>query len=205
MKTFLGDLEVKSKESLVLTLAGKRGSGKTRFAFRFMNILAKKYKVGHASMEEHPDTKLYWDKADMYFNSQTEQNIDNPEITTLTQLDKLIQENDVIVIDSFAKLKELDSKFEVDTHLRKKYHGKLFLIIFQQTADGKMRGGAKSGFDGDCIFFVEKSTDFKQHYVYTDKNRYQNRNLEELKYNIYLGELNPISKEEQFNLQEVEF
>ncbi len=199
LKTFLGDLEVKEKESLVVTLAGKRGSGKTRFAFRFINVLAQKYNVGHASMEEHPDTKLYWDKADEYFNKQTEQNLDTRDITSLNELDSLIKDNDIIVIDSFAKLKELDNKLEIDTHLRKKYDGKLFLIIFQQTADGKMRGGAKSGFDGDCIFFVEKATDYKLHHVYTDKNRYQNRNLEELKYNIHSGKLNPSSS------QEVEF
>ena len=113
--------------------------------------------------------------------------------------------HDVIVIDSFTKLKELDSKLEIDTHLRKKYDGKLFLIVFQQTADGKMRGGSKSAFDGDCIFYVEKSPDLKKHYVYTDKNRYQNRNLEDLKYNIYMGKLNPITKEEQPNIREVEF
>lgn len=204
LATFLGNIEIKPKESLVLTIAGKQGSGKTRFAFRFMNILAQKYKVGHASMEEHPDSKVYWDKVDMYFNKKAEENIDNPEIKNLSQLDKLIKENDVIVIDSFAKLKELDNKLEVDTYLRKKYNGKLFLIVFQQTTDGKMRGGSKSGFDGDCIFFVEKDADFKKHYVYTDKNRYQTKSLEELQYNIYSGKLNS-SFENAEHLQEIEF
>jgi antirestriction protein ArdC/tRNA A37 threonylcarbamoyladenosine biosynthesis protein TsaE len=204
LATFLGDLEIKSKESLVLTIAGKQGSGKTRFAFRFMNILAQKYKVGHASMEEHPDSKVYWDKVDMYFNKKAEENIDNPEIKNLSQLDKLIKENEVIVIDSFAKLKELDNKLEVDTHLRKKYNGKLFLIVFQQTTDGKMRGGSKSGFDGDCIFFVEKDADFKKYYVYTDKNRYQTKSLEKLQYNIYSGKLNNINSSTE-EIQEVEF
>ncbi len=50
--------------------------------------------------------------------------------------------------------------------------------------------------DGNCNFYVEKSPDFKKHYVYTDKNRYQNRNLEELQYNIYFGKLNPIASEQ---------
>lgn len=196
LASFLGKLEIKTKESLVITLAGKRGSSKTHFAFKFINVLAQKYKVGHASMEEHPESALYWDKADMYFNEVAERNLSNPDIENLDQLDKLIRENDVIVIDSFAKLKELNSKFEIDKDLRKKYDGKLFFIIFQQTADGKMRGGAKSGFDGDCIFFTEKTNHYKTNFIYTDKNRYQDKPLDELKYNIYSGKLDPIISEE---------
>ncbi|WP_075344216.1 hypothetical protein [Tenacibaculum agarivorans] len=68
-----------------------------------------------------------------------------------------------------------------------------------------MRGGSKSAFDGDCIFYVEKSPDFKKHYVYTDKNRYQTQNLEELQYNIYSGKLNSIESKQLENLEEVEF
>lgn len=206
---FLGKLEVKPKESLVITLAGKRGSSKTHFAFKFINVLAQKYKVGHASMEEHPESALYWEKADLYFNETAENNVSSPDIESIAQLDTLIRENDVIVIDSFAKLKELDNKFEIDKDLRKKYDGKLFFIIFQQTADGKMRGGAKSGFDGDCIFFTEKTDHYKTNFIYADKNRYQDKPLEQLKYNIYTGKLDPILSEEtnieNLVLQEVEF
>ena len=206
---FLGNLEVKPKESLVITLAGKRGSSKTHFAFKFINVLAQKYKVGHASMEEHPESSLYWEKADMYFNETAENNVSSPDIESIAELDALIRENDIIVIDSFAKLKELDSKFEVDKDLRKKYNGKLFFIIFQQTADGKMRGGAKSGFDGDCIFFTEKTDHYKTNFIYADKNRYQDKPLEQLKYNIYTGKLDPILSQEtdSENLvaQEIEF
>ena len=202
----MGNLEIKPKESLVATIAGKQGSGKTRFAFRFIDALAKRYKVAHITMEEHKDSDLYWEKADMYFKgANTLQNTNIFSMENISELDTIIKAHDVIVIDSFAKLKELDSKLELDTHLRKKYDGKLFLIVFQQTADGKMRGGSKSAFDGDCIFYVEKSPDFKKHYVYTDKNRYQNRNLEELQYNIHSGRLNPIATEKHPNLEEVEF
>ncbi|WP_299833786.1 zincin-like metallopeptidase domain-containing protein [uncultured Tenacibaculum sp.] len=209
LSTFLGKLEIKPKESLVATIAGKQGSGKTRFAFRFIDSLAQRYKVAHITMEEHKDSDLYWEKADLYYKGKnTLHNTNIYSMDNIAELDKIINEHDVIVIDSFAKLKELDNKLEIDTHLRKKYDGKLFLIVFQQTTDGKMRGGSKSAFDGDCIFYVEKSPDFKKHYVYTDKNRYQNRNLEELQYNIYTGKLNPMisnSITETFNLQEVEF
>lgn len=199
LAVFLGKLEIKPKESLVATIAGKQGSGKTRFAFRFIDALAQGYKVAHITMEEHKDSDLYWEKADLYYKgANTLHNTDIYSMDNITELDKIIREHDVIVIDSFAKLKELDNKLEIDTHLRKKYDGKLFLIVFQQTADGKMRGGSKSAFDGDCILYVEKAPDFKKHYVFTDKNRYQNRNLEELQYNIYSGKLNTLKEEIEF-------
>jgi len=41
--------------------------------------------------------------------------------------------------------------------------------------------------------------------VYTDKNRYQTQNLEELQYNIYSGKLNRLESEQLENLKEVEF
>ncbi|WP_101908099.1 ArdC family protein [Tenacibaculum dicentrarchi] len=184
---FLGKIEVKEKESVVITLTGGQGSMKTRCAFRFINAFAQNYKVGHASIEEHPESTLYWNKVHEYISDKAMANISNPEIKSISDLDKLIQTNDVIVIDSFAKLQEIEKGFEVDKDLRKKYDGKIFIVIFQQTTDGKMRGGSKSQFDGDVILFTEKFDNYKQNYIYQDKNRYQNKDLSDLKYNIFEG------------------
>lgn len=189
IKAFLGDLEIKHKESLAITLTGGQGSGKTRCLFRFMNDLAQNYKVGHASIEEHPESGLYWKKVHEYISEKAMNNIENPEIKTLDDLENLIKNNDVICIDSFSKLQELHKGFELDKDLRKKYNGKLFIVIFQQTVDKKMRGGSKSQFDGDVILFTEKFSDYTQSYVYADKNRYQTKPLDTLKYNIYSGKL----------------
>ncbi|WP_233899625.1 ArdC family protein [Tenacibaculum piscium] len=184
---FLGKIEVKEKESVVITLTGGQGSMKTRCAFRFINAFAQNYKVGHASIEEHPESTLYWNKVHEYISDKAMANISNPEIKSISDLDKLIQANDVIVIDSFAKLQEIERGFEVDKDLRKKYDGKIFIVIFQQTTDGKMRGGSKSQFDGDVILFTQKFDDYQENYIYADKNRYQNKNLSDLKYNIFEG------------------
>ncbi|MBE7671551.1 hypothetical protein F7649_10550 [Tenacibaculum piscium] len=186
---FLGEIEVKQKESVVITLTGGQGSMKTRCAFRFMNAFAQKYKVGHASIEEHPESTLYYNKVDEYINDNALNNIHNPEINSISDLDTLVKENDIIVIDSFAKMQEIQKGFEVDKDLRKKYDGKLFIVIFQQTTDGKMRGGSKSQFDADIILFTEKFDDYQENYIYADKNRYQNKNLSDLKYNIFEGVL----------------
>ena len=185
MSLFLGSLEKKTKDSLVITLTGKQGSGKTRFAFQFMNALAQRYRVGHASIEEHPESLLYEEKAYQYLNDTALEHITAQDVRSLEELDAMIRTNDVIVIDSFQKLRELAPNFEVDKDLRKKYDGKLFLVIFQQTVDGKMRGGSKSQFDGDIILFTETFPDYRENYVYPDKNRYNKRPATELQYSIY--------------------
>ncbi len=189
LSTFLGEIERKNIGSNVITLTGGAGSGKTRFAFQFMNALAQNYKVGHASLEEHPESKLYFDKATQYLDSQAQNNISVLENETLDGLENLINENEVIVIDSFAKLREMDSKFLVDKDLRKKYNGKLFLVIFQQTSDGKMRGGSTSEFDGDIILFTKTFDDPKENFVYPSKNRYNALPLSELKYSVFYQQL----------------
>ena len=185
MSLFLGSLEIKTKDSLVITLTGKQGSGKTRFAFQFMNALAQRYQVGHASIEEHPESVLYEEKAYQYLNDTALEHITAQDVRSLEELDTMIRTNEVIVIDSFQKMRELAPNFEVDKDLRKKYDGKLFLVIFQQTADGKMRGGSKSQYDGDIILFTETFPDYRENYVFPDKNRYNKRPATELQYSIY--------------------
>ncbi|GIM58916.1 hypothetical protein CAPN007_11240 [Capnocytophaga canimorsus] len=197
MAQFLGDMEIKNTDSLVITLTGGQGSGKTRFAFQFMNDLAQRYKVGHISIEEHPKSRLYKEKAYQYLNPTALNNIEAHDVRSLSEIDKIIRENEVIVIDSFQKIKEIDSKFEVDKDLRKKYNGKLFLVIFQQTTDGKMRGGSKSQFDGDIILFTEKFPNYQENFVYPDKNRYNSIPADQLRYNIFQQRLLPIETEEQ--------
>ena len=185
MAQFLGQIERKNKESVVISLTGGQGSMKTRMAFQFMNAMAQNYKVGHASIEEHPESNLYFDKAEQYLNAKALNHIEAPEVKSVQELEQLIAKNDVIVIDSFTKMQEMHKGFEVDKDLRKKYDGKLFLVIFQQTTDGKMRGGSKSQFDADIVLFTEKKTDYRENYVYADKNRYQDKPLDSLKFNIF--------------------
>ena len=186
---FLGKIEKKQKESVAITLTGGQGSMKTRLCFQLMNTLAQNYKVGHASIEEHPASTLYYDKVHQYLNNKAMHNVSAPEINSIDDVHKLCRENDVIVIDSFSKLQEMQRGCELDKDFRKRYDGKLFIIIYQLTSDGKMRGGSKSQFDGDIVGFIEKEPNYKNNYCYWNKNRYQDKNLEDLKFNIYSGKL----------------
>ncbi|WP_454948734.1 zincin-like metallopeptidase domain-containing protein [Capnocytophaga leadbetteri] len=195
LQRFLGDVERKPAESTVITIAGGAGSGKTRFAFQFINALAQNYKVGHASLEEHPDSKLYFDKVQQYIDETALPNIEAPEIKNLDQLEALIQRNEVIVIDSFAKLQELNPRFLLDRDLRKKYDGKLFLLIYQLTGEGKMRGGSKSEFDGDIILLTHVAPDYRENYIYPSKNRYNALPATQLRYSTYFQQMLDIPKE----------
>ena len=195
LQRFLGDVERKSAESTVITIAGGAGSGKTRFAFQFINALAQNYTVGHASLEEHPDSKLYYDKVQQYIDETALPNIEAPEIKNLDQLEALIQRNEVIVIDSFAKLQELNPRFLLDRDLRKKYDGKLFLLIYQLTGEGKMRGGSKSEFDGDIILLTHVAPDYRENYIYPSKNRYNALPATQLRYSTYYQQMLDIPKE----------
>ena len=195
LQRFLGDVERKTSESTVITIAGGAGSGKTRFAFQFINALAQNYKVGHASLEEHPDSKLYYDKVQQYIDETALPNIEAPDIKDLDQLEALIQRNEVIVIDSFAKLQELNPRFLLDRDLRKKYDGKLFLLIYQLTGEGKMRGGSKSEFDGDIILLTHVAPDYRENYIYPSKNRYNALPATQLRYSTYFQQMLDIPKE----------
>jgi hypothetical protein len=194
---FLGNVEKKTKESVAITIAGGQGSMKTRLCFQLMNDFAQNYKVGHASIEEHPESALYENKIHQYLNAKALHNISAPEINSIDDVHKLVRENDVIIIDSFSKLQEMQKGCELDKDFRKAYDGKLFIIIYQLTGDGKMRGGSKSQFDGDIISFIQKETNYKDNYCYHDKNRYNNRNLEDLKFNIFSGKLIQPEQEQQ--------
>lgn len=186
---YLGNIEKKKRESVVITLAGEQGSMKTRMAFQLMEAFAVNYRVGHASIEEHPDSSLYADKAMQYLSDDALINIEAPEIRTVNDLQSLIVRNEVIVIDSFAKMQEICKGFEVDKDLRKIYDGKLFIVIFQQTVDGKMRGGSKSQYDADIVLLTEKFSDYRENYSYPNKNRYNSISPDELKFNIHSGKL----------------
>ncbi|WP_121667285.1 zincin-like metallopeptidase domain-containing protein [Mesonia aquimarina] len=199
---FLGNVEIKEKDSIGISITAPQGAGKTRFAFQLVNAFAENYKVGIASMEEHPESNLFLSKVPEYISKTNLHNVDAPEIESMQDLHKLIMANDVIMIDSFEKLREIDKNVQVDKDLRKKYNGKLFIIIFQLTSDGKMRGGSKSQFDVDIVLETEKFDDYKENYVYANKNRYNNIPANELKFSIYYRKMLSSAQEEKNNSEE---
>jgi antirestriction protein ArdC len=185
---FLGDLEIKPKDSLAITLDAEQGAGKTRFLFQLLNEFSGSgYKCLFVSLEEHPESSLFNDKVKEYINPANEYLIDTVgELPNwYADLKELIPHYDCIFIDSWSKIAEEDRTVDFDKHLRKGFDSKLFVTIFQRTSNGTMRGGSKSQFDGDIILRMEKDPDYRNSFVYANKNRYQNKPLDSLKYNIF--------------------
>lgn len=186
---FMGNIEVKPVESVVVTLAAPKGAGKTTFLMKLLDDLAQNHLTGFASMEIHPKSGLYQDMATEHQSRKAIDEIECPEVKTYSDFEILVANNEVIAVDSFGKLKKLQKSLELDEDLRKKYNGKLFILIYQLTTNKTMRGGSDSEFDGDINLFIEKKDIFSQNYVWTDKNRYTKTDISELKYNFNTGKL----------------
>lgn len=97
---------------------------------------------------------------------------------------KWIEAHDVIVIDSWQKLIKQVGRIDFDEDLRKRHNGKIFVVIFQQTTTGRAKGGSDKVFDGDIIVLGHKGDNFRENYLYFDKNRYTRVDLDKIKYNI---------------------
>jgi hypothetical protein len=190
---FLGNIEKKPEESLVCTLDAPQGGGKTRLFFQIIKMFIDN---GYAndilfiSLEEHPRSGVFTQKRDKYLPKEYHDKVEvvgklpNPRQT----LSELIPHYDIVLIDSWGKVADLDKDLDLDRDIRTKYDGKLFFVIFQRTADGKMRGGSRAQFDADMVMKVEKDvSDYRNNYAYWDKNRYS---VEPgLKYNIFTQQL----------------
>lgn len=201
LKQFLGNVEIKEKQSLAITLDSGEGGGKTHTAFQFAGETANNgYKTIVWSLEEHAESNLSKQKQQKYFSDYAKQNVsvvsEDSELTAEENYKRIVDSvkyYDVIVIDSWAKVLELKGTANFDQEFRKAFDGKIFLIIFQRTADGKMRGGAKGGFDADIVLKVEVDrADFRNNYVYNHKNRYNEyMPISDLKYSPYYQKLMP--------------
>ncbi|ALM50300.1 hypothetical protein AMR72_16265 [Flavobacterium psychrophilum] len=195
---FLQRVERKPVHSVVITMDGQQGAGKTTTLYKFMHAFATPgNRCLFISAEEHPASSLAMDKVNKYLSHVAQQNIDTvAEVDNTQQLYDLIADYDVIFIDSWQKLQRMVGLIRLDEDLRKRFNGKVFVIIFQQTTTGRTKGGAEVVFDGDIIIKMVKEARFSDNYAYFDKNRYTIVPLETIFFNIANGEVyNPEESE----------
>ena len=186
---FLQRVEKKPVQSVVITMDGEQGAGKTTAMYKFMDAFGT---PGNSclflSLEEHPDSQLAKDKVGKYLTPEAQQNIDTvADVTDMSDLYSLVKDYDIIFIDSWQKLQRMVGTIRLDEDLRKKFNGKVFVIIFQQTTTGRTKGGAEVVFDGDIIIKMVKEARFEDNYAWFDKNRYTLVPLETMRYNIASG------------------
>lgn len=189
-KKFLQRVERKPRHSVVITVDGEQGAGKTSMIYQWMQDFADPgNRCMFLSMEEHPECALSVEKAEKFLSPCPHPRIDAYEgVNSKEHLYELIAKYDIIFIDSWQKLvRKLGKTFMLDEDLRQAVDGKAFIIIFQQTTEGKTKGGADVVFDGDIITKMHKGEKFSDNYAFFDKNRYTLVPLEQIRYNIAEG------------------
>ena len=180
---FLQRVEKKPFHSVAITLDGHQGAGKTTMLYQMVNDFSKSGSTLFASLEQHPQSVLSQDKINKY--------ISDPSLVDMVgdfddakEFYNIVKDYDFIFIDSWQKLINMIGRISFDEDLRKKFDGKVFVVVFQQTTTGRTKGGADIVFDGDIIIKIVKAKSFQDNYAYFDKNRYTQIAVENIKYNI---------------------
>lgn len=156
-----------------ITLRGPMGGGKTTMCTQMMDaFLDAGYTVGWFSLEqgglEAKDTVQLIDR-NVKEKNRARLAITGESPKGLESVKEYANKFDVVFIDSWQKLRVSQEEFD---SLRHEYPNVIWVVIFQENAEGGMRGGNAAGFDGNCILKINKPTGiFKDNYAIAEKNR----------------------------------
>ncbi len=176
----LGDLE---QLKLAITIESPQGGGKTRFTYQMADAFADIGKTTAIfSLEIPKNSNLITSMRDEYIRPEHE-----PMIKVADELPfgfetvkMAANDYDVIIIDSWNKLDVPSSEFD---KLKKGFPNTIFVVIFQRTTQGTIRGGTAPLFDSGINIEIEKVGDrFEDNYAVATKNRYAPTGI---RYNIY--------------------
>ncbi|WPP48921.1 P-loop NTPase family protein [Catalinimonas niigatensis] len=166
----LGDLE---KYMLALTIEGDQGAGKTRFTYQLANAFAGSgFNVGVFSLEMGDKSDVVRKMINSYI---TKPNRSRVQLTAeasegIQSIRKHAKDFDVVIIDSWNKLDADSSEFD---KLRKDFPDTIWIVIFQRTVKGTIRGGTAPLYDaGINLEAVKSDQGFAYNFVQATKNRY---------------------------------
>lgn len=143
---FLGELD-KNKTAFALT--GDSGAGKSYFSFELAKVFIDGgFSVKYFALEEGLG-KLTQNKVRFYGLGN---DITITGTGTLRDVRRDAKLFDLIVIDSFQKLNVKAEEFE---RLRQDFPKTIFIIIFQKTTSGTMRGGSSIKFNSSATIDVQ--------------------------------------------------
>ena len=158
---FLGELD-KNMTSFALT--GNSGAGKSYFSFELTKVFIDNgFKAKYFALEEGLG-KLTQNKVRFY---GLDNNITITGKGSLRDVRRDAKLYDLIVIDSFQKLNVKAEEFE---RLRQDFPKTIFIIIFQKTSSGSMRGGSSIKFNSSATIDVQIKDD--ERIAFMEKGRY---------------------------------
>jgi hypothetical protein len=180
----LGDLE---QFELAITLEGDQGGGKTRFGYQLADAFANLgNRIAVFSLEIGKRSDLIRRMREEYVKpiNQNKIFITDQLPDGFETIRKAAHDFDVVIIDSWNKLNVHSSQFD---KLRKDFPDTIFIVIFQRTTQGTIRGGTAPLFDAGINLEVVKVDDtFRNNYAVATKNRYGETGLQ---YNIHSRQL----------------
>lgn len=180
----LGDLE---RFELAITLEGDQGGGKTRFGYQLADSFAALgNRIAVFSLEIGKRSDLIRRMREEYVHPSNQDKIFITDQLPdgFETIRKSAKDFDVVIIDSWNKLNVHSSLFD---KLRKEFPDTIFIVIFQRTTQGTIRGGTAPLFDAGINLEVVKVDDtFRNNYAVATKNRYGETGLQ---YNIHSRQL----------------
>ncbi|MGQ1786364.1 hypothetical protein [Saccharicrinis sp. GN24d3] len=167
---FLGYVE---RYEYAIVLRGEKGAGKSRLTYQMMNTFAKAgFNIGCFTLEIGKRSNLVKDMRNEYLCPTIVNSVQIAEscpngIEDIKAAAKIF---DVVVIDSWGKIPNVDQD-DFDK-LRKEHPDTMFIVIFQSTTNGTVRGGSKAEYDGGMVIQVQKGGR-----AICEKNRYNGEDL----------------------------
>jgi antirestriction protein ArdC len=160
-----------------IALRGEKGAGKSRLAFQFIDeFLNLNFSVGFISLEMHPEGSVFINYRDTYINPKNKEKLKaTTNALDYDGLNSACKLFDVIVIDSWTKLRGMDQK-DFD-RLQKENPTTIILAIFQSTTGKVTRGGNMPEYDAGTVIQVNEGG-----LAVCEKNRYKETGIV---YNVF--------------------
>jgi hypothetical protein len=165
---FLGKLE---REKCAIALTGDSGAGKSTFSY----LLARAFLEGNQSVAyfslESGFTESMQKLVSKYGIGKYK--FDAFGEGSLTDVRTEANNYDCVIVDSYAKISSKPQDFE---DLRQDFPNTFFIIIFQKTTDGKIRGGSSILFNSTATIDIGIS-DKEHRMAWMKKSRYGTENF----------------------------
>lgn len=187
MKTGVESIDALFSEGIlpgsVTTIAARHGTGKTQFCLHLLEYLnGNGHRVGYASNEETVEQLAFTCRRINAYN------VPLANVSSVRDVEQLMDQVEVLVIDSFSKLKVDDVKGAraieraiLDAVIAKAKSSKCAVFfIMHQTKMGQVKGSSLIEHDVDATLFIKKleeeDADSSLRRIYFEKNRFGSPN-----------------------------